>query len=125
MSDRQDVFAALASPVRRELLRLLLDGPRPVRDLADQFPGMRRPSVSEHLKVLKDAGLVAERKRGRQRFYHLEAAPLREVSEWLTPYERFWRERLAALRDLLDAGEDEAPAAAEQPLARTSGEDST
>ncbi|MGI5419821.1 ArsR/SmtB family transcription factor [Actinomadura luteofluorescens] len=96
-----DVFAALASPVRRELTALLLDGPRPVNDLAAHF-AMSRPSVSEHLKVLRDAGLVSERRSGRQRLYRLEPAPLRELSQWLTPYERFWREKLSNLRDLLD-----------------------
>jgi DNA-binding transcriptional ArsR family regulator len=97
-----DVFAALASPTRRELLRLLRDeGPMPVQELADHFD-MRRPSVSEHLKVLRDAGLVGERRSGRQRYYQLEAGPLREVFDWLAPYERFWRDRLAALRRVLD-----------------------
>jgi DNA-binding transcriptional ArsR family regulator len=103
-----DVFAALASPARRQLLGLLLDrGPLPVQELASHF-AMRRPSVSEHLKVLKDAGLVGEQKSGRMRLYHLEPEPLREVTEWLTPYERFWRERLAGLRELLDE-EGETP----------------
>jgi DNA-binding transcriptional ArsR family regulator len=96
-----EVFAALANPTRRELLRLLLDGPRPVGDLASRFR-MRRPSVSEHLKVLREAGLVTERKRGRQRHYQLEAGPLMELQQWLSPYERFWREKLAGLRELLD-----------------------
>jgi DNA-binding transcriptional ArsR family regulator len=100
-----DVFAALANPTRRELLRLLLDGPRPVQALADNFD-MRRPSVSEHLKVLRDAGLVAERRHGRQHLYELRAEPLQKVSEWLSPYERFWREKLATLRDLLDEDAD-------------------
>jgi DNA-binding transcriptional ArsR family regulator len=97
-----DVFAALASPIRRELLRLLLDqGPQPVAQLAMNFD-MRRPSVSEHLKVLRDAGLISERRSGRQRIYRLEPDPLREVRDWLNPYERFWREKLTNLRDLLD-----------------------
>lgn len=100
-----DVFAALANPTRRALLRLLLEGPRPVQELADNF-AMRRPSVSEHLKVLRDAGLVVERRQGRQHLYELRAEPLREVSDWLTPYERFWREKLAGLRDLLDQDGD-------------------
>lgn len=100
-----DVFAALASPIRRELLRLLRDeGPMPVQQLADHFE-MRRPSVSEHLKLLRDAGLVGERRAGRQRYYQLEAAPLREVFDWLVPYERFWRDRLSALRQVLDEEE--------------------
>ncbi|MFI0404824.1 ArsR/SmtB family transcription factor [Actinomadura sp. 3N508] len=100
-----DVFTALASPIRRELTALLLDGPRPVNQLASHFD-MSRPSVSEHLRVLRDAGLVSERRSGRQRIYRLEAEPLRELSEWLSPYERFWREKLSELRKLLDE-EDE------------------
>jgi DNA-binding transcriptional ArsR family regulator len=100
-----DIFAALASPIRRELLGLLIDGPLPVNALAGHFD-MRRPSVSEHLRVLRDAGLVVERRAGRQRLYQLDAAPLREVSDWLSPYERFWRDRLANLRDLLDEEND-------------------
>lgn len=97
-----DVFAAVASPVRREVLRLLRDeGPQPVQSLADHFD-MRRPSFSEHLRVLRDAGLVAERRDGRQRLYSLRAEPLRELSAWLAPYERFWRAKLADLRTLLD-----------------------
>ncbi|MCO1582292.1 MULTISPECIES: ArsR/SmtB family transcription factor [unclassified Crossiella] len=101
-----DVFAALANPTRRELLGLLLTGPRPVQSLAEHFD-MSRPSVSEHLRVLKDAGLVAEARRGRERHYQLEPEPLQELRDWLTPYERFWRERLSALSDLLDEEEDE------------------
>lgn len=96
-----DLFGALASPVRREVLRLLLDGPQPVTEIAAHFD-MRRPSVSEHLKALRDAGLVAETKRGRQRFYRLEPEPLLQLRDWLSPYERFWRDKLANLRDLLD-----------------------
>jgi DNA-binding transcriptional ArsR family regulator len=104
-----DVFAAVASPTRRRLLQLLLErGPQPVQELADHF-AMRRPSVSEHLKVLKDAGLVAERKSGRQRVYSLHAEPLGEVAAWLTPYERFWRDKLTNLRDLLDSEDDDRP----------------
>ncbi|GIH19745.1 ArsR/SmtB family transcription factor [Rugosimonospora africana] len=103
-----DVFAALANPARRQLLGLLLDsGPLPVQQLAAQF-AMSRPSVSEHLKVLKDAGLVGERKAGRQRYYELRPEPLRDLTRWLTPYERFWREKLGNLRTLLDEEGDPA-----------------
>jgi len=101
MARTDDVFAALASPARREVLRLLLDGPRPVNDIASHFD-MRRPSVSEHLRVLRDAGLVSERRAGRERRYELEPDPLMDLREWLHPYERFWRDRLAALRDVLE-----------------------
>ncbi|MGW1378227.1 ArsR/SmtB family transcription factor [Streptomyces sp. NPDC002446] len=83
------VFAALANGTRREVLRLLReDGPQPVRALAGHF-AMRRASLSEHLRVLREAGLVSEERAGRQRIYRLEAAALGEVREWLDPYERF------------------------------------
>lgn len=101
MPVNDDVFAALANPARREVLRLLLDGPMAAGDLAERFT-MARPSLSEHLRVLREAGLVSERRQGRNRVYTLDAAPLEEVSTWLTPYERFWRTKLSNLRDLLD-----------------------
>jgi DNA-binding transcriptional ArsR family regulator len=95
MSQIVDVFTALANPTRRELLRLLLDrGPQPVQQLADHFE-MARPSVSEHLRLLREAGLVSELRTGRQRFYRLEPDPLREVLDWLVPYERIWRGKLS------------------------------
>jgi DNA-binding transcriptional ArsR family regulator len=96
-----DLFTALASPVRRELLRLLLEGPATVNALAAHFD-MARPSVSEHLRVLREAGLVAETRHGRERHYRLEAEPLMRLGEWLHPYERFWRDKLAGLAALLE-----------------------
>ncbi|WP_328854247.1 metalloregulator ArsR/SmtB family transcription factor [Microbispora hainanensis] len=97
-----EIFAALASPVRREVLRLLRErGPRSVQELASGF-AMARPSFSEHLRVLREAGLVSERRDGRRRLYSLEPVPLVRVRDWLDPYERFWRDRLSALRHLLD-----------------------
>ncbi|MEU4332657.1 ArsR/SmtB family transcription factor [Nonomuraea dietziae] len=102
------IFAALANPVRREVLRLLREeGSQPVQRLAGHFD-MARPSLSEHLKALREAGLVSERRVGRQRLYRLEAVPLNEVQEWLSPFERFWREKLTGLRDLLDSMDDDA-----------------
>ncbi|MEU6411572.1 metalloregulator ArsR/SmtB family transcription factor [Microbispora sp. NPDC046933] len=104
------IFAALASPVRREVLRLLRErGPQSVQDLASCF-SMARPSFSEHLRVLREAGLVSERRDGRRRLYRLEAVPLVRVRDWLDPYERFWRDRLSALRHLLDDTADDTGA---------------
>jgi DNA-binding transcriptional ArsR family regulator len=99
-----DVFSALSSGVRRSLLEKLGERPQTVNELAGQFE-MRRPSVSEHLKVLRDAGLVSAQQIGRHRVYALNAAPLREVAAWLHPFERFWRERLGALAAVLDEEE--------------------
>ncbi|MBM2622486.1 winged helix-turn-helix transcriptional regulator [Actinoplanes sp. LDG1-06] len=99
-----DVFGALANPVRRQLLEALRDGPLPAGELAGRFE-LSRPAVSEHLAVLRNARLVTEEPRGRHRYYHLAAEPLAEVNDWLHPFERYWRDRLRALRDLAE-GED-------------------
>ncbi|MDI1461500.1 metalloregulator ArsR/SmtB family transcription factor [Catellatospora sp. KI3] len=96
-----DVFGALANPVRRQLLYALRTGPLAVNDLVARF-ALSRPAVSEHLQVLRQAGLVREEPRGRQRFYHLQPQPLAEVGQWLHPFEHYWRERLRSLRDVLD-----------------------
>jgi DNA-binding transcriptional ArsR family regulator len=102
-----DVFTAIASPTRREVLRLLRDdGPHPVARLAQRFD-MSRPSVSEHLRLLKDAGLVTERRAGRQRLYALRAEPLRELAGWLAPYEHFWRDRMRDLATFLETDDDD------------------
>lgn len=102
-----DVFTAIANPARREVLRLLgEDGPHPVARLAQHFD-MSRPSLSEHLRLLKDAGLVTERRAGRQRLYSLRAEPLRELVDWLAPYERFWQDRLRGLATFLDTDDDD------------------
>jgi DNA-binding transcriptional ArsR family regulator len=98
-----DVFSVLANPVRREILTALLERPRTVTELADGR-SIGRPAVSEHLQVLVRAGLVRDERRGQHRVYHLEAEPLRAVNDWLSPFEKYWGERMRALRDLLDAG---------------------
>ena len=96
-----DVFQAIADPTRRRLLRLVAEHERPVSALAESFP-VTRPAISQHLRILLDAGLVAERRVGRERRYRLRAGGLREVSEWVGQYERFWREKLDALGEHLD-----------------------
>jgi len=96
-----DVFGALANPVRRQVLEALRDGPLAAGELAGRF-ALSRPAVSEHLAVLRTAGLVTEEPRGRHRYYHLAADPLAEVHDWLHPFERYWRSRLRALRDFVE-----------------------
>jgi DNA-binding transcriptional ArsR family regulator len=96
-----DVFSALASPVRREILAQLRKRPRKVGDLASKFE-LGRPAVSEHLQVLRKARLVREEPRGRERFYHLDPRPLAQVEKWLAVFEPYWTERLTDLERLLD-----------------------
>jgi len=95
------VFTALANPVRRELLVHLRKGPRNVTDLASKFE-LGRPAVSEHLQVLRNAALVREEQRGRERFYHLDPRPLAAVETWLGQFERYWNQRLDDLETLLN-----------------------
>lgn len=81
------VWRALADPSRRALLDLLRDGPRTTGDLAALFPGVTRYAVMKHLGVLTDAGLVVVRRRGRERWNHLNAVPLRQAYErWMAPF---------------------------------------
>jgi len=96
-----DVFRAVSDPTRREMLDLLRRGERTASELAEPFD-MSQPAASQHLKVLREAGVVRVRKDGRQRIYRLDPAPLREVFEWSQYYERFWKQRLAALGRVLD-----------------------
>ncbi|GAA0430681.1 transcriptional regulator [Actinoplanes capillaceus] len=96
-----DVFGALANPVRRRLLEALREGPRAAGDLAGRF-ALSRPTVSEHLAVLRHAGLVVEDVRGRHRYYALAPDGLARVQDWLLPFEQYWRDRLRALRDFTE-----------------------
>lgn len=95
------LFAALANPTRREILDLVLEGERTAGEIAGRFE-MSRPSVVEHVRALVDAGLLTERQDGRFVRYSASPEPLRAVHEWLLPHERFWRERLRAMGDVLD-----------------------
>jgi DNA-binding transcriptional ArsR family regulator len=95
-----DVFAALANPVRREILLQLRRGPRAVNDLARGFD-LGRPAISEHLQVLRKAQLVREEPRGRERYYHLDPRPLSELGTWLEAFAKYWDKRLASLEDVL------------------------
>ena len=106
MTDTDAVFDALANPVRRELLTVLAGGEQPAGRLSQRFT-LSRPAVAEHLKVLRDAGLVADEARGRHRFYRLTAEPLAGVQEWLHPFEKFWHGRLRTLAALAEELQDD------------------
>lgn len=93
---RNEVFRALADPTRRALLDLLREDDANVSDLTDAFD-VSQPAISQHLKVLRDAGLVNERKEGRNRIYSLDPVPLAAAYDWFEHYTRFWEERLDRL----------------------------
>ena len=96
-----ELFSAMANPVRRRLLEILAEGPRTAGELAREFD-LSRPAVSEHLQMLRRAGLVADEQSGRERYYTLTAEPLAAIAEWLSPFERYWRDRLRSLSDLIE-----------------------
>jgi DNA-binding transcriptional ArsR family regulator len=98
----------LAEPNRRRILDLLLVGERPVGRLVEETD-LSQPSVSKHLRVLRDAGLVEVRSEAQRRVYRLRAEPLRAVDEWLLPYRRLWASRLNALEGHLEAMRDDDP----------------
>jgi DNA-binding transcriptional ArsR family regulator len=96
-----DIFSVLANPVRRRILELLMGRPYTVNHLASEFQ-LHRPAVSEHLQVLRNAKLVRDQRRGRERCYHLDPSRLIEVDEWLKPFAIYWQERMRALAAVLD-----------------------
>ncbi|WP_166997944.1 ArsR/SmtB family transcription factor [Paramicrobacterium fandaimingii] len=86
-----DVFNAIAEPQRREIMVFLRAGERPVSELAQEL-GMTQPGASKHLRVLREVGLVRDRREGKQRLYGLDAGGLRAVHEWTGGFEQFWNE---------------------------------
>ncbi len=101
----QSTFEVIAEPTRRRILDLLLDGERPVGDLVTEL-AMSQPAVSRHLRVLRDAGLVASRTDAQRRLYRLDAGPLAAMDDWLQPYRRLWASRLDSLARHLDEMDD-------------------
>ena len=103
LEPRQRVFDAVVDPNRRRILQILAEGERPVHDLVHHFD-LSFSAVSQHLKVLRAAGLVARRQAGRSRLYSLRPEPLKDLHDWTEIYEKSWGERLARLRSLIEHG---------------------
>jgi DNA-binding transcriptional ArsR family regulator len=100
-SDRlSTTFAALADPTRRAILARLVNGEASVTDLAEPF-AMSMPAISRHLKVLEHAGLIARGREAQWRPCRLEAAPLRDIADWVEHYRRFWEESFDRLDEYL------------------------
>jgi DNA-binding transcriptional ArsR family regulator len=99
-----DGWAALADPTRRTILELVIARPRAVGELAEALP-VTRPAVSQHLKLLKSAGLVLDRAEGTRRIYQANPDGLRELRAQL---DRFWNEALANFKQLVEQPEEDA-----------------
>jgi DNA-binding transcriptional ArsR family regulator len=102
------VFHALADPTRRALLARLTSGDATVAELAAPF-SMSQPAISQHLKVLQQAGLISRSRRATARLSHLEAEPLREATVWLASYQEYWDESFERLDTLLAALQGDQP----------------
>jgi DNA-binding transcriptional ArsR family regulator len=103
-----DTFVALADPIRREVLELLrLNATMTAGEIARQFPNVSRPNVSRHVRVLREAGLVAATVSGREQHYRLDAAPLRTLNdEWLSRFAPVWERSLEKLKQIVETVSD-------------------
>ncbi len=108
MSDRlSPIFSALADPTRRAILARLSRGELSVKELAEPFP-ITPPSMTKHLKVLENAGLISRSREAQRRPCRLEGAPLREVAKWVEQYRRSWEVSLNRLDQYLGQLEEQA-----------------
>ncbi len=97
-----DAFNAVAEPRRREILNYLALQARPVGDIALRL-GLQQPSVSKHLRVLRDVGLVHVRRDGRQMLYRTNAQAIQPLHEWTKTFERFWQQQLSRVKERAEA----------------------
>jgi DNA-binding transcriptional ArsR family regulator len=105
----ESVFGILAEPNRRAILSQLVTSHRSVGEL-EQHLGMPQPTVSKHLRVLRDAGFVESTVDGQRRLYRLKPEPLRELDVWLAPFRRFWSGHVDARERHLDRMDTSKPA---------------
>jgi DNA-binding transcriptional ArsR family regulator len=108
MPDVESTFAIIAEPNRRAILTLLASSERSVGELEQQLR-MPQPSVSKHLRVLREAGFVESRVDAQRRVYRIRPEPLMEVDAWLTPFRQFWAAHVDALERHLDRMEQVQP----------------
>ena len=101
MEKRRDVFQAIADPTRREIINLLATKPLNLNAIAENFR-TSRPTISQHVKLLEECGLIVVKKQGRERHCEAQLAKLTEVAIWVNKYKDFWNAKLDALEDFLD-----------------------
>ncbi len=95
------VFQALADPSRRAIFESLMHGEAAVKDLTARFD-ISQPAISQHLAILKDAGLVTSRREGRRVYYRVEPGGMKPLIDWIAHYRSFWAERVERLEQLLE-----------------------
>jgi DNA-binding transcriptional ArsR family regulator len=98
LATSSDVFSAVGEPQRRAILSFLADDERPVGEIVDALE-LAQPSVSKHLRVLREVGLVRARRDGRRVLYRTNASAIRPLHEWASTFERYWRNQLNRIKD--------------------------
>ena len=97
----QPVFRALADPTRRAIINMLAEGDRPIAEIAAAFD-MTRPAVAKHLAILREGGVIAVEAKGRERIHRLNPQALKTAADWLSYFDRFWDDRLAKLKKVVE-----------------------
>lgn len=100
LTTRRDVFQAIADPTRRAIIGMVADAPLNVNAISEKFD-MKRQSVSLHLKILTECGLIVVHKQGRERVCEARLQKLAEVSDWVAQYEKFWKQQFKSLNKYL------------------------
>jgi DNA-binding transcriptional ArsR family regulator len=113
-STTSDAFNAVAEPRRREILSYLAGAERPVGEIVAAL-GLEQPSVSKHLRVLRDVGLVRMRCQGRQKLYRTDAEAIRPLHEWAATFERYWQHQLIRVKELAEATVHQGPSDLKSP----------
>mgnify|MGYP005724188809 CR=1 FL=1 len=103
-AQKADVYFAIADPTRRHILSLVTGKERAVNDLVGQFQ-VSQPAISQHLKILRDSGLVTVRKQGRGRWYRINFEQLKKIKDWVSQFEKYWDQKMDALEDYLNQTE--------------------
>lgn len=104
----QSVFGAISDPTRRAILDLVRSNEMSAGDIARRFP-VSRPAIAKHVRVLRQAGLLRERREATQRFYSLDPTALQTVDQWLAPYRLFWASRLVDLKRIVEEEVESSP----------------
>ncbi|WP_127125543.1 ArsR/SmtB family transcription factor [Pseudoflavitalea rhizosphaerae] len=105
---RRDVFQAIADPTRRQILQLLSRQQLTLNGVTEHFD-MSRPAISKHIRILTECGLVTIKQQGRERYCYGELNKLKEVADWLKPYQIFWNNKMDALEKFLHNTNEKKP----------------
>lgn len=98
---RRDVFQAIADPTRREIISMVMDYPKNLNSIAENFE-MSRPAISQHIKLLEECGIITIEQKGRERFVYVQPRKMKEIDDWLQPFRKLWEERFDRLDNLLE-----------------------